>query len=64
MIHITWYEPTDYGFRGCHYVCDKLGAYEYDELLATIQCEGYDYEIDYNYEPEEIEYKKNVVVII
>ena len=29
MIHITWYEPTDYGYKECHYMCDKLGAYEY-----------------------------------
>ena len=36
MICITWYEPTDYGFEEHHYVCDKLGAYEYDEVLFDI----------------------------
>ena len=52
MIHITWYEPTDYGFEECHYVCDKLGAYEYDELLWLINANNYDYDIDYDYDIE------------
>lgn len=52
MIHITWYEPTDDGFEECHYVCDKLGAYEYDELLWLIKANNYDYDIDYDYDIE------------
>ena len=52
MICITWYEPTDYGFRECHYVCDKLGTYEYDELLFLIKANNYDYDIDYDYDIE------------
>ena len=46
MICITWYEPTDYGFKECHYCCDKLGAYEYDELLWIIKAENYEYYIE------------------
>ena len=46
MICITWYEPTDDGFQECHYVCDKLGAYEYDELLWIIKAENYEYYIE------------------
>jgi len=46
MICITWYEPTDDGFEECHYVCDKLGAYEYDELLWLINANNYEYEIE------------------
>ena len=52
MICITWYEPRDYGFRECRYVCDKLGAYEYDEILYHIEANNYEYEIE---EIEEIE---------
>ena len=44
MICITWYEPTDYGFEEHHYVCDKLGAYEYN----------------YEYEIEEIDWYKKI----
>ena len=36
MICITWYEPTD----------DKLGAYEYDEVLFDIEANNYEYEIE------------------
>ena len=46
MICITWYEPTDYGFEEHHYVCDKLGAYEYDEVLFDIEANNYEYEIE------------------
>ena len=46
MICITWYEPTDDGFEECHYVCDKLGAYEYDEVLFDIEANNYEYEIE------------------
>ena len=46
MICITWYEPTDYGFKDYHYVCDKLGAYEYDEVLFDIEANNYEYEIE------------------
>lgn len=46
MICITWYEPTDYGFKEYHYCCDALGAYEYDEVLFDIQANHYDYEIE------------------
>ena len=46
MICITWYEPTDDGFKECHYCCDKLGAYEYDELLWIIKAENYEYYIE------------------
>ena len=46
MIHITWYEPTDAGFEEYHYCCDKLGAYEYDEVLYYIKANNYDYEIE------------------
>ena len=42
----TWYEPTDYGFEEHHYVCDKLGAYEYDEVLFDIETNNYEYEIE------------------
>ena len=58
MICITWYEPTDYGFEEHHYVCDKLGAYEYDEVLFDIETNNYEYEI------EEIEWLRDNTIIV